>query len=432
MGRMGAVIGLNQTEQHVVELVRKFQAGDTEAYDRIYSLTYSKTYYWIYSMVRNEYEAQDVAQEAYLTVYQNLAKLQDPQAFKKWFNQVVLHCTLDYIGSKRFKSTEGSDIDAIAESEIEGEVFSDAGQEILDAERKNAVLKAVNELNPDLRATVLLRYYNDCKEREISEIMMVPLGTVKRRLMIAKQQLSGKLTGIYSVFPFFFVRMAAQRQARFVLKKKGLKTAEKPVRKAAVCFGAAAGAAAAVVLTGPEIQDIRCYSPGTYVNEQKLEWNVSSKLPLKKVEVEGLRGAADAEGNHYRAVIRENGTYIITAYDINGRKDSQTVVIENIDSQPPIYQSYTENSGSMILRFHDTESGINWSNSSFKKENGQAAETEIDPSAGLVRIALSDFPVQAKMEDLAGNYGYYDLNLHQIHTLQSTDAGERTENAAEE
>ena len=150
------------------------------------------------------------------------------------------------------------------------------------------------------------------------------------------------------------------------------------------------------------------------------------------MEVEGLRGAADAEGNHYRAVIRENGTYIITAYDINGRKDSQTVVIENIDSQPPIYQSYTENSGSLILRFHDTESGINWSNSSFKKENGQAAETEIDPSAGLVRIALSDFPVQAKMEDLAGNYGYYDLNLHQIHTLQSTDAGERTENAAEE
>ena len=106
MGRMGAVIGLNQTEQHVVELVRKFQAGDTEAYDRIYSLTYSKTYYWIYSMVRNEYEAQDVAQEAYLTVYQNLAKLQDPQAFKKWFNQVVLNCTLDYSGSKRFKSTE--------------------------------------------------------------------------------------------------------------------------------------------------------------------------------------------------------------------------------------------------------------------------------------------------------------------------------------
>lgn len=432
MNRVEAVLGLNQTEKHVVELVRKFQAGDAEAYNRIYSLTYSKTYYWIYSMVRNEYESQDVAQEVYLTVYQNLGKLQDPQAFKKWFNQIVLHCTLDYIGSKRFKSTEGSDIDAIAESEIEGETFSDAGQEVLAAERRNVVLKAINELNPDLRATVLLRYYNDCKEREIAEIMTVPLGTVKRRLMIAKQQLSGKLAGVYSVFPFFFVRMAAKRQARFISKKTGFEAADIPVKKTAVLIGAAAGTAAVVVLTGPEIQAVRYYAPDTYVNEQKIEWDVSSKLPLKKVEVDGLNGAAVSENNHFQAVVKENGTYTITACDINGRKDTQTVVIDNIDNQPPVYQSYTENSGGMILRFEDLESGINWSNSSFNNRSGENVPAEIDPSNGLVRISASDFPVHAKMEDFAGNYGYYDLSLNQIHKVIGADAAEGGGNESEE
>lgn len=413
MKKSGVILGLNQAEQHVVELVREYQAGHTEAYDRIYSLTYPKVYYWILTMVRDEYEAQDVAQEAYVSIYQNLGKLEDPQAYKKWSNQIIYHCTLDYLNSKRCKSTQGSDIDSIAESEIEEEAFTDSGASILAAERRNAVLDAINELNPMLKATVMLRFYDDLKEREIAEIMSVPLGTVKRRLMIAKQQLSGKLTGVYSLCPFFFVRLAVSKQMGFTARRHGAHIAEKPFRKAAVCAGITAGATASLVLQGPEIRSVRYYPLGTYVNEQRIEWDVKSPLPVKSASISGLPGAVEIRGNHFSAAVPDNGTYTILVTDAGGRTDSQTVKIDNVDNEPPVYLSYEENGGSMILKFED-QAGVSWSACTFQSENGSAVPAEINPDSGQVRIETAAFPVKAKMEDLAGNYAYYDLHVNSV------------------
>ena len=418
--------GLSAQEQYVVGLVQSYQSGDLEAYNKIYSLSYPGIYYFVLKMVRDQYEAQDITQEVFVAVYQNLKKLKEPQSFKKWINRIAWHSTIDYLKSRRMNSTAGCDLDALLETDELEEQISDAGEQILATERHNVVMSAVDQLNPMLRTTVLLRFFNDLKEREIAEIMDVPLGTVKRRLMIAKKQLSGKLTGMYSVFPYFFLRHSAAKQCR---KALGCAEAAVPAalwKRGALATGVTAGIAAAVVMQGPSIQELYYYGDTHYVNEQTVEWTVSSVLPIKEVCIEGRSWRIEEENGLYRVNIPENGSYMLTVTDVAGQRAEQLLEITNIDSEAPIYCTYREEHGShMRLRFQDALSGINWERTEFRNVDGEQIQaTAIDRQKGEVLFPADCFPLEIQVEDMAGNYSVYALQRNTIEYFEDEEAAD--------
>lgn len=414
--------GLNPKDQRLIELVKEFQEGKRSAFDKIFSLAYPNVYFMVYKMMRDHYEAEDVTQEIFTHVFKSLASLKEPQTFKKWMNQIVWHTTLDYLKSKRRNSTTGCGMETFTGAELRIGYSDDAGSQILEAERKNAVMGAVNQLNPMLRATVLLRFFNDLKEREIAEVMNVPLGTVKRRLMIAKQQLSGKLTGIYSVFPYFFVRLSAIKECKETLGVLKVAAPAALFGRAALVTGLTAGAVATAVVQGPEVKDLKYNGRKGYVNEQRVQWKIDSALPIKSIRFLEKTGKIEEEDGKYWADITENGTYTLCVADICGQETVRQIQIDNIDAESPIYCSYTEDGNRIVLRFHDSSSGINWREAKFFCMDGRdISETAIHKEKGEAHLPLNAFPLCAKIEDFAGNYSIYRLELKDM------QVGERTE-----
>jgi RNA polymerase sigma-70 factor, ECF subfamily len=138
-----------------------------------------------YSLSRNDSEARDLTQNAFLKWARQGRGLRDPARAKTWLFSVVNNEFLDQIRHRtRHPSTELSE-DNPATGQLIRENNDAAGQG-LDAQ---LVWSALDCLEERFRAPLVLFYLQDHSYREIAEILDVPIGTVMSRLRRAKDQL---------------------------------------------------------------------------------------------------------------------------------------------------------------------------------------------------------------------------------------------------
>jgi RNA polymerase sigma-70 factor (ECF subfamily) len=407
---------LSAEEQRVVELVKEYQNGNKEAFDKIYSLLYSSMYYFIYKMIRDEYLAEDILQEVFLLAYRKIPTIEKPQAFKKWLNLTAYHCCVDFVRSSKGRTDATEDISEHESLPMEPDINTDACLRILEKEKHDTVMEAVETLSEPLKNTVKLKFFGGLKEREIANVMEVPVGTVKSRLSAAKKELSVQLKGVYSIAPFFFLHIGVAKHAGEAGIASGVHMQARAARRvAAVTAGVTVGTAALVITKGPVISDLKMFEPEKYVNCQTIEWTADSMFPIAKAEVADTLIPVNIENGVYSAEIRENGIYMVRVTDVNGRSAEKPVKIENIDSVCPEYLSYEENNGGMILKFSDAVSGIDWDQLAFTDRNGRRVEPKgTDELAGTALIDKKDFPLEAHVEDEAGNYGNYRIDLNTV------------------
>jgi RNA polymerase sigma-70 factor (ECF subfamily) len=120
--------------------------------------------------------AQDAAQEACVIVHRKIRSLRDPEAFDAWVYRIVLR------EAQRVRRRHPD----VAFEPLDGVVTDDAVTGV-------DVWAALQKLTHDLREAVVLFYFDDLKSEEIARALGVPHGTVRNRLMRARQQLRGLL-----------------------------------------------------------------------------------------------------------------------------------------------------------------------------------------------------------------------------------------------
>ncbi|MDD5199470.1 MAG: RNA polymerase sigma factor [Terrimicrobiaceae bacterium] len=148
---------------------------------------YRDLYHFAFSLVRNPSEASDLVQETFHIWAKKGTQLREQRSAKSWlfttlhrlFLQACRHQT-------RFPEIELTE----AQGELPDASVDPAAK--LDSE---AVLKALEELDPGHRAPLALYYLEDYSYREIAGILEVPLGTVQSRISRGKARLLEKLTG---------------------------------------------------------------------------------------------------------------------------------------------------------------------------------------------------------------------------------------------
>ena len=111
-------------------------------------------------------------------MYKNITKLENKEAFNFWSKRIIVNCCYDLIN----KNKKVVDITSKLT-----ENFEETREDIYDCE--DGLVKTLEQLEPDLRLTVTLYYYNDLSTREIGEILEIPVGTVKSRLSRAREKL---------------------------------------------------------------------------------------------------------------------------------------------------------------------------------------------------------------------------------------------------
>ena len=175
----------------LAELVTELQQGNGEAFEKIYNLTSGKAFATALSIVKNRDDAEDLLQDAYVTVLDKIDSLEKPEAFQGWFNIIVANKAKSFLQKSQpvlFKDDdeEAAAIDSIKDDKEEYKPGLDVEKE----ELRKDVMALINNLSDDKRTVILLYYYNEMSIKEIAQALEINENTVKSRLLQAKKDLS--------------------------------------------------------------------------------------------------------------------------------------------------------------------------------------------------------------------------------------------------
>ena len=179
--------------------VEKAQQGDTRAFDRLVTKHRGKIYAMILNMVKNDADAWDLSQEAFIKAWKALSKFEARARFTTWLFRISHNAVYDWLRKRRIQG----------EGELNDEVF-DAGRidpgaptapkqekrpdEALEqSELQRQIEDAIGKLSEEHRDVILLREVQGLDYKEIAEVTGNSLGTIMSRLHYARKKLQSYL-----------------------------------------------------------------------------------------------------------------------------------------------------------------------------------------------------------------------------------------------
>lgn len=186
-----------------LDLVRLAQAGDVEAFGELVERNRRAVFRAALAAVRSPAEADDVAQEAFVTAFRKLGSFRGESQFRTWLLSITWRKAID----RRNSMNRWLKLAAPAPREDEGDggfdamervPSSDRSQEdmVVDEELQRNVTRLIGTLPRKLRDALLLAGSGDHTYEQISGMLGVPLGTVKWRVSEARRVLKKKLTAL--------------------------------------------------------------------------------------------------------------------------------------------------------------------------------------------------------------------------------------------
>ncbi len=201
--------------EEMKKLVSDARRNNKKALDKLLCECYPQLYYYAYKQVQNEQTAQDICQDACVSIVKNISSLKEPSAFKAWSYQIVTNKAREYI-----KNTENElsldENDSIESSfDLEAEDGSLPERAVEDKEFRELMQGMINALPEGQRMALLLFYYERMSVLEIAQIQGVSEGTVKSRLNYGRravkrqieeyeQQNKIKLHGVSAILYYIF------------------------------------------------------------------------------------------------------------------------------------------------------------------------------------------------------------------------------------
>jgi RNA polymerase sigma-70 factor (ECF subfamily) len=166
-----------------LELVRRCQRGEPDAFDGLYDKFGDVVWRLCYRMAGNSDDAQDLAQEVWLTVWQRIGGFRCESAFATWLYRVTSNVCLQWLRKVRNKKTSPiDDIPLVSPERLESEVA--------DREYVNRLLAAVKELPEPLKLALTLRVERDLSYGEIAEALDCTTAAAKMRVSRARAMLA--------------------------------------------------------------------------------------------------------------------------------------------------------------------------------------------------------------------------------------------------
>jgi RNA polymerase sigma-70 factor (ECF subfamily) len=135
--------------------------------------------------------AEDAAQETFWRAYQNLKRYDPSRPFITWLLYIAAHHCIDQQRKRRLPLLE---LDEFPELDIADSSVPNPEKEMSHNQEDAALHQLINQLNPQDRATVILKYWYDCSEEEISQMLSLTVSAVKSRLHRSRQQLAEMLS----------------------------------------------------------------------------------------------------------------------------------------------------------------------------------------------------------------------------------------------
>lgn len=150
-----------------------------------------KLFNYTLRMTGNRMATEDILQTTFMRFYLNMGNIRHGVAIEFWLFKVVRNEIFTWLRSKK-RLSENYLSEDISELSIEAEVTADS--QLIESEKKEIVLKAVNSLPSEQKEVILLKEFSGLSYDEISEVCGIDTGLVKSRLYSARQKLIAQLS----------------------------------------------------------------------------------------------------------------------------------------------------------------------------------------------------------------------------------------------
>ena len=151
---------LAQSDVSELDLVKRSQAGDTEAFDELVTRYRARVFSMIYNMVHSEQDAWDLAQDSFVKAWKSIGRFRSQSSFYTWIYRIVMNVTIDWLRKKQVKGSGSEFDDAIQLTEIEPASKTVPKREALPHqamqrdEFRVRIEKASGQLSPEQRAVI--------------------------------------------------------------------------------------------------------------------------------------------------------------------------------------------------------------------------------------------------------------------------------------
>ncbi|MBR3133206.1 MAG: sigma-70 family RNA polymerase sigma factor [Clostridia bacterium] len=158
--------------------IEKAMKGDSEAFNRLILEYKSKFYKTAILVLKNEDDAYDAIQETLISIYHNISKLNNPEAFGGWSKRILMNKCYDIIQKNK------KVVDITQKAQI------DYDEMIVDKyDCEDELVGILDKLDKDLQLVTIFYYYDEMSVGQIAEVLNIPEGTVKSRLSRARTKL---------------------------------------------------------------------------------------------------------------------------------------------------------------------------------------------------------------------------------------------------
>ena len=180
-------------------LVERVQQGDKKAFDVLVLKYQHKIVNLVMRYVRDQAEALDITQEAFIKAYRALPKFRGDSAFYTWLYRIAINTAKNFlVASKRRPLDYDLDLQDPEQYDMQARLKETDTPEglLLTEEIRETVMEAIEALPEDLRTAILLREMEGMSYEQIAETMDCPVGTVRSRIFRAREAVDKRLRPI--------------------------------------------------------------------------------------------------------------------------------------------------------------------------------------------------------------------------------------------
>jgi len=194
----------SKSERDVVE---RCKAGDRQAFNELIRAHQRKVFNLCFRILGNHHEAEDVAQDVFVTVFKAIKSFRGDSAFSTWLHRVAVNnCKnrLKYLRRRRYFQTESiQQTYDTGEGEVVREIGDEDGISPDEAQSRGElneeIQSAINGLDDDYKIVIVMRDVQGFSYQEISDALDLKEGTVKSRIHRARMELKHKLRHLINI-----------------------------------------------------------------------------------------------------------------------------------------------------------------------------------------------------------------------------------------
>ena len=184
------------------DLVESARKGDRDAFRTLFERYHRRAYALAFGVLRNQDDALDVVQDAFIKAHKYLDKFEGNSSFYTWLYRIVMNLAIDHLRKHRRGKPVELDEQHLEESVAGDELLpkmlgGNPGRALMDKEIRARIDQALGELSENHRSVLVMRELEGLSYEEMAQAMGCSKGTIMSRLFHARKNMQKRLADLF-------------------------------------------------------------------------------------------------------------------------------------------------------------------------------------------------------------------------------------------